>query len=164
MRLASADVAAPFVSDVLARDAVAWVRTSSESMAPLLRPGDRLRLVRVDRETIRPGDLIAYRRATSLVVHRVIARAADGVVTKGDALPHADTRVPWPAVVARVGGIVDAGGRTHELDAARWRAINRLAAALSRLGAVVGPPDRSWRRPAWAALRGPMHLGAWVLR
>src|SRR5687767_15857078 len=102
MRLASADVAAPFVLDVLARDGSAWVRELSESMAPLVRAGDRLRLAPIDRARLRRGDLVAFRRGGLLVVHRVLEHHAGGVVTKGDALALRDEGIPWEALVGRV--------------------------------------------------------------
>jgi signal peptidase I len=165
MRLASADVATPFVPDVLARDGFAWVRESSDSMAPLIRPGDRLRLAPIDRSSLQQGDVVAYRRGPHLIVHRVIVRQRDGVITKGDALPHRDTALPWDALVGRVVALVDVGGRVHDLSSGPWSAVTRLVAPLSRLGeACAAPPDRWWRRAGWATLRLPVHLCAWVLR
>jgi signal peptidase I len=167
MRLASADVAAPFVVDVLARDGSAWVRASTDSMTPLLRAGDRLRLVSVDPTRIRPGDLVAYRRGAHLIVHRVLLADAAGLVTKGDALPGRDAPVGWEAVVGRVVALTDTGHRAHDLTGVGWRLVGRATARLSRLAEVVaagGAPPTGWRRVGWMLARLPVHVLARAVR
>lgn len=165
MRLASADVAAPFVQDVLARDGSAWVRESTDSMTPLVRAGDRLRLAPIDRAHVHPGDVVAYRRGPHLIVHRVLACDAAGVVTKGDALPSRDEPVPWHAVVGRVVTLTaGAGGRQHELTAFPWPLLGRLVAWLSRLAEAVGAKATPWRRAGWLLARLPVHVIARVAR
>lgn len=79
---------------------------TGESMAPTLRPGDRLLLGGMGRAP-RPGDivLVAVDR-TRPVIHRVVrAEARQGgrlVQTRGDNCATADPAVPADAVVARV--------------------------------------------------------------
>jgi signal peptidase I len=165
MRLASADAAAVFVSDLLMREGTAWVRAVSGSMAPLILPGDRLRLALADPATLRPGDVVVYGRRRELVVHRVVARSGDGVVTKGDALPGRDAWLSGAAVLGRVVALSCVGGRVHDLSALRWSLVGRLVAWLSRLGErCAAPPHRWWRRLGWGALRLPVHVCAWLLR
>jgi hypothetical protein len=163
MRLASADVAAPFVLDVLARDGSAWVHEVSESMAPLVRAGDRLRLAPIDRARVRPGDLVAFRRGDLLIVHRVLACDAAGLVTKGDALPRRDATVPWEAVVGRVVTIADARGRLLDLTGLPWRPVGRLLAWSSRL-AEAASAATPWGRAGWVLARLPAHVLARVAR
>jgi hypothetical protein len=160
MRLASAEVAAPFVLDVLARDGSAWVREVSDSMAPLIRAGDRLRLAPIDRARVRAGDLVAFRRGSLVIVHRVLARDAAGLVTKGDALPWRDEAVPWNAMVGRVVAIADARGRVVDLTAWPWRPVGRLLAWSSRLAEAAAP----WSRAGWVLARLPAHVLARVGR
>jgi hypothetical protein len=164
MRLASADVAAPFVQDVLARDGAAWVRESTDSMTPFVRSGDRLRLAPIDPVHIRPGAVVAYRRGAHLIVHRVLACDANGVVTKGDALPSRDAPVPWAAVIGRVVTLAAAGDRQHDLTAFPWPPLGRLVAWLSRLAETVGAEATPWRRAGWVLARLPMHVIARVAR
>ena len=165
MRLASADVAAPFVPDVLAREGSAWVRESTDSMAPLVRAGDRLLLAPIDRRSVRGGDLVAFRGDARLIVHRVVARGRAGVVTKGDALPSRDTEVPWTELVGRVVSLTDVRGRVHDLGSPAWSLVGRLVGRLSVLAeAFASPPERWWRRAGWVMLRLPVHLFAWLLR
>ena len=164
--MASADIAAPFVSEMLARDGRAWVRESSDSMAPLVRRGDRLCLAPVDRAGVRSGSLVAYLRGAQLVVHRVLARHVAGVVAKGDALPERDGLVRWEAVLGRVVTVADDRGRTlHDLSSLSWSVVGYALALCSRLGEAVAQarPARA-RRAAWLLTRAPAHLLARVLR
>ena len=165
MRLASADVAAPCILDVLARDGSAWVRESSESMGPLMRAGDRLRLVAAAR--VAAGDVIAYHRGGDIVVHRVITSRGTVVITKGDALFRRDEPVALDTVVGRVATVAPPGASYIELDSARWRALARVLAVMSRLAERVAPTCPAlptWRRLAWMAARLPMHVVAWTVR
>lgn len=161
MRLASADVAAPFLLDVLARDGMAWVRESTDSMAPLVRAGDRLQLAPVERGRIRPGDLVACRVEARLIVHRVLTRDASGVVTKGDALPARDGALPWGAVVGRVVAMAGENGRVHDLTAFPWPALGRVLARLSPVG--DGPSGTGGGAGGMLA-RAVAHLVARVIR
>jgi hypothetical protein len=158
MRPASAEIAAPFVVETLGREGSVWVRESSDSMGPLLRRGDRLRLAPVERAQILPGTLVAYHGGPHLIVHRVLACIAAGVVTKGDALDHRDEPVAWEAIVARVVTIEGPRGRRIELTAAPWPALGRLLAGLSRRA------DAHRARATWLLLRLPFHLVAWIAR
>jgi hypothetical protein len=159
MRLASRDVATPFVHDVLAHDGSVWVRESSDSMAPLVRASDRLRLVPLDGARIRPGQLLAYRRGAHLVVHRVLTTSRTATVTKGDALPERDAPVGRQAILGRVVAVVGAGERVHDLTRLRWRIAGRLVAWCSRLAEAV-----SGSRIAWALARLPVHVLARLAR
>ena len=149
-------LAVAFVPDVLAREGAAWVRAASSSMAPLVREGDALRLVPLDRGRVGPGDLVAFVEGSVLVVHRVLARTPAGVVTKGDALAEPDGLVEWTRVVARVAAIRTPAGRTLDFDRAPWRRLARLLAALAR--------RRAPNRLAWIALRAPFHVAARLCR
>lgn len=160
MRLASAEMAAPFVHDALARDGAVWVHESSDSMAPLVRAGDRLHLTRTAFADIRPGQLVAYERGGQLVVHRVLSRGPAGLVTKGDGLSGRDAPVAASDVLGRVTTIVTRDGRTIRLDGSRWRALGRLLALASRASAWTA----SSRSLAWKLTRLPAHLAAWSAR
>jgi len=156
MPATGAGLAADFVPEVLEREGDAWVTTASSSMAPLVREGDALRLVPLERGRVGAGDLVAFRQDGVLVVHRVLARTPAGLVTKGDALPDADAPVPWPAVVAGVAALRTPAGRVLDLQRRPWPALGRLLAALGR--------RRAPNRLAWIALRAPFHLAARLTR
>jgi|SRR5687767_4033473 len=159
MRLASPEIAAPFVLDVLARDGAAWVHESSDSMAPLVRAGDRLWLSRTVLGAVRPGDLVAYRRDGQLVVHRVLSRDGSRLITKGDGLSHRDAPVPPGDVVARVTVLQTAPDRRIEFDGVAWRMLGRALALASRLSEWT-----SGSGLAWKLTRVPAHLAAWWAR
>lgn len=159
MRLASPEIAAPFVLDVLARDGAAWVHESSESMAPLVRAGDRLWLAPAAGGEVRRGQLIAYHRDGRLVVHRVLVRGARSLITKGDGLSRRDPPVAASEVVGRVTVIATARGRRIELDGFPWPALGRLLGLVSRAS--------EWTRGdgmAWKLTRLPAHVAAWWAR
>ncbi|MFZ2088039.1 MAG: S24/S26 family peptidase [Desulfobaccales bacterium] len=80
-------------------------------MNPLLRRGDTLLVVPCLSEDLHPGDIIVFadplRRQ---VVHRVWAVTADGLITKGDNMPHVDDWVVAPQdILGRVVAIARQG-------------------------------------------------------
>ncbi len=164
MQPASAEMTVPFVVDTLARERAVWVRERTDSMAPLVRAGDRLQLASADPRHVHAGPLVAFRSGAALVVHRVLACSAAGVVTKGDALAHRDHPVPWDAVVARVIAVAH-GPHVRTLDRFPWPALGRAFAALSRLAETTAPSGPSrWRRSAWRLARAPFHVVARLSR
>lgn len=168
MQPATVEMAVPFVVETLARTRTVWVIEGSDSMAPLVRAGDRLRLVPADRPHIRPGSLVAFCSDARLVVHRVLACGPAGVVTKGDALSRRDGPVSWDAVVGRVVAVAHPA-RVAELERVPWRLLGRMLAALSRVAEAVAPATSAatatwWQRPAWVLARAPFHVVAWIAR
>ena len=151
-----ADLAVEFLPDVLACDGSAWATAVSSSMAPLIRPGDALRVVPVAAHALRPGAIVAYRAGAQLIVHRVVARRFDGIVTRGDALHDADANVAWPQVIGRVTAIRTPAGRTLELDRSPWAILEPA------LGWLAGREHDGWL--AWKAWRAPFHIAAALLR
>jgi signal peptidase I len=145
-----------FLPDVLARDGSAWVTSVSWSMAPLIRPGDALRVVPVGADSVRAGAIVVYRAGVQLIVHRVVAQTHEGIVTRGDALHDADAGVSWPQVVGRVTAIRTPRGRTLELDRSPWTVLEPVLGWLAR--------RRRNGRLAWKAGRAPFHVAAALLR
>jgi signal peptidase I len=156
MSAMSTELAAEFVPELLARDGLAWVTAASSSMAPLIQPGDGLRVAPLGAGRARVGTIVVYRRDAKLVVHRVMAAGRDGLVTRGDALEEADPPVDWSRVVGRVSAIRTPGGRTLELDRAPWPALEHVLGWLCDRRARGGI--------AWIACRAPFHLAARLLR
>ena len=156
--------ATALLADLIARDGAAWARQASLSMAPLIQPGDAVRLVPLDRGQIARGSLIAYRREEMLVVHRLLAWGEAGVVTKGDALTSPDPLVAWEQVVAQVAALRRTGKPPADLGAFPWPVINRalgvIAAFACRLPDGNGAGERRPFLPrlTWKALRIPFYL------
>lgn len=89
--------------ELLARGGRVWRYVTSDSMAPMLRAGDRI-LIEPCAGRIRWGDVIVFRSAAGSIVHRVIGvrrGRAPLLIEKGDANPFAGTVSP-AAVVGRV--------------------------------------------------------------
>ena len=75
------------------------------SMAPAMRDGDTLfvePLGQVGRGPLVVGEVILALRGEVLVAHRLIAVAADSVITRGDAQPHPDPALPRTEILGRV--------------------------------------------------------------
>ncbi|MEZ4265051.1 MAG: hypothetical protein R3F39_01645 [Myxococcota bacterium] len=78
------------------------LQTVGLSMWPLLRPASWVTVRPCDPSDVRPGDVVLLATATEPVLHRVIAARADAVLTKGDAVRHADGWVSRGAVIGRL--------------------------------------------------------------
>jgi hypothetical protein len=57
------------------------------SMGPFLRNGD---VVTIVARPGRVGDIVLAKLGTEMVLHRVVAKSGDRIITKGDALDHFD--------------------------------------------------------------------------
>ena len=169
MPAARGAAAVPLTLDVLAHGESVWVGEASPSMLPLIRPGDELLLAPLGSRTIGVGAVIAYRRESQLVIHRVMVASVSGVVMKGDALASPDPLVPWDRVVARVVALRGPDGRLVNLDAFPWPLIDRLLGRMSWIAARLSlessgeAPPPFVRRLAWKALRLPFYLARLVL-
>jgi signal peptidase len=86
---------------------------SSDSMTPTLAPDDGFLLVTVSDPDV--GDIVTYfdPRSETLVTHRVVGRADDGFLTRGDANPTTDQAAGAPVVTreAVVGVVVEHNGQ-----------------------------------------------------
>ena len=149
----------------LAAVASLWRKTGRElrarfggsSMEPALPPGTEV-LLRCG-ETGGPGEVIAFLADGRLVVHRVVARAADGTwtLTRGDArvLPDVPIR-DAEAVVGRVAGVWRSGS-LEGLPAASDSLSRRLALRFACAARRASP------RAGTAALRS-LHTAARLAR
>lgn len=94
------------------------------SMWPAVRDGATVAASPVDPKTLRAGELAAYARGASVVVHRVVGADPRGLRLRGDALPREDAPVPWGDVLGRV-VVVAQGPLTL-----RWPRARELGALL----------------------------------
>ena len=107
----------------------ARIRVQGTSMLPSLRPGDEIELQPASAHEIRIGDVIAYRRAGRLFVHRVIKKNSPReLVTRGDTLPQPDA----PVSESEVLGLVSAVQRDGKSVNFHNSFAQRSAAALFR--------------------------------
>jgi hypothetical protein len=82
------------------------------SMFPAVRPGDMLVVERVDSFVIAEGDVVLFGRDSRLFAHRVIAKSAlgnSGILTRGDAMPQADSPVREHELLGRVKYVIRNG-------------------------------------------------------
>ena len=76
------------------------VRVLSGSMAPEILEGDMAYIRQCKENAVVPGDVIAFRTENDqLVLHRLIEKTSEGLVTKGDANEHKDFSMADPANV-----------------------------------------------------------------
>lgn len=76
------------------------VRVLSGSMAPEILEGDMAYIRQCKENAVVPGDVIAFRtKNDQLVLHRLIEKTSEGLVTKGDANEHEDFSTADPANV-----------------------------------------------------------------
>jgi len=85
------------------RDGAHWVTVEGSSMAPSVKPGDQV-LVEPIRpgQTLQEGDLLLAQRAGFLVVHRLVRKIGDAMVTRGDGAWFDDSPIPERDILARV--------------------------------------------------------------
>ncbi|MBN1510513.1 MAG: S24/S26 family peptidase [Phycisphaerae bacterium] len=95
------------------------------SMQPFVRDGDTLTVEPVTTAAPRPGDIVFLKSATgNILVHRVVRRAADRVITRGDGSLLTDEPVPMSQVIGRV-VVIQRGERTIQVSRA-WRRVTGL--------------------------------------
>lgn len=94
------------------------LRAQGHSMWPAVRDGEEVTVLPLTAAPLAPGAIALVALGSRLVLHRIIATSASGLVTKGDAVPHAD-----PPVAAR-----DLLGHLPR----RCPPFDRLVAALSQ--------------------------------
>ena len=51
-----------------------WLPVLTDSMVPLLQPGDQVLVSRIVAEGVRFGDIVVFRRGDDLIVHRVLKK------------------------------------------------------------------------------------------
>jgi signal peptidase I len=98
---APASAAAALAKELLSGFGRLNLRVTGTSMLPALRPGDVIEFDARGSTQAEPGDVVLYRRDESLVVHRVLARDNDCLITQGDSLAAPDATVPLADVLGR---------------------------------------------------------------
>ncbi|MCC6046963.1 MAG: signal peptidase I [Desulfurococcaceae archaeon] len=100
------------------------------SMEPTLQTGDVVVVVRgVKPGELSVGDIVVYRRGSSLIIHRVVSLGPFGIVTKGDNNWAPDPPVPYEAVVGKV---LNVGGATFRVPLVGYLTLLIRYSATSR--------------------------------
>jgi hypothetical protein len=117
------------VQEVVQRFGDARIRVQGSSMLPSIRPGDEVELQPIPFHGIEAGEVIAYRRADRLFIHRVIGKdPLNNPITRGDTLRQAEAPVLESELLGSVRAIFRAG---EKIDLRRSIAT-RAASALFR--------------------------------
>ena len=122
------------VGGLLAQGISVRIQVTGTSMSPCIRSGDVVTITPPTTDEVRLGDVIAFSpHPGQLLIHRVVARTADGPLTRGDATPGCDE----PAGRSMLGVVrrVQRAGRPVRLGLGP----ERLAIALAQRCGLLRP-------------------------
>ena len=132
---------ASIAQGVLSRGRVLRFRAKGGSMSPFIRNGDIVEVVPV-KGKINLGDVVLYRSSHgNSIIHRVIQRGKESIITKGDSVPSSDQPVLFRKVLGRVLSIEKNGWRIR-LDKPAWKLLNIFLALISPFSFLTYPPLR----------------------
>jgi signal peptidase I len=115
------------------RGGTVHVRVVGISMLPLLRPGDEIIVAPLRPEGPQVGEVLMVVNRRGLLTHRVVARKATTVYTRGDNATGDDPPNALSDVVGRVVGRVR-GGQRLGLATPVWARVGKLVARVGRRG------------------------------
>lgn len=102
-------------ADVLRVSGKLRLRVYGDSMLPSVWPGDILSIHRVAHADLTMGELVLFAREDGFVVHRVVTKSGDSLITRGDSLDSNDPPVSQNQVLGRVVDIRRCGFRVSPL-------------------------------------------------
>lgn len=141
-----ADLVAPLVRGLFSDGASPEIPVRGNSMRPILRDGDRVRLAPVNAAGARMGDIVLRVEPSGPVIHRVVgwwaSRNGWRLLTKGDGTCRLDPPVPTDRLVGRAVARVR-GTSVQRLDGRGMR-IRAWSRALRSL--IVGVVVEAWDR------------------
>ena len=112
------------------------LRVSGNSMHPLIRGGDSIRIERCAPEVLGIGDIITFKRNGTYYTHRLLRIVTRGsvtrVMTKGDNEVNVDPPVSPDQILGRV-TFIQKKNRTLYLKTPFWSFMNRLLGVFSLL-------------------------------
>lgn len=117
------EVACELVAEVARSFGEVRLKVTGASMIPSLWPGDII-TVRRDATSLKPGQIVLYRREGRLVAHRITRVRGDLLSTRGDSLPCDDPPIHAPDIVGQVISLVRHGCRVHLKQSVWQRAVS----------------------------------------
>lgn len=127
---------ASIAHEVLGRGRALRFKAKGGSMSPFIRNGDVVEVVPF-KGKINLGDIILYFSSWGTpVVHRVIQRNKESIITKGDSVPSSDHPVLFKQVLGRVVA-VEKNGWCIRLDRPMVRLLNILLATISPFSSLI---------------------------
>lgn len=97
-----ADLSALVLIDLLRAGRTARFTVRGGSMWPAIRDGARVEVTPCTPDVLRPGELAAFARHGTIVVHRLVTPTDAGFVFRGDALAQDDPLVAPDMILGRV--------------------------------------------------------------
>lgn len=88
--------------DLLSKGCKVTINAEGYSMYPLLHPGDKLTVAPAQWESLRKGDIIAWRTEDKLVAHRIVEKQASYCITAGDATIRNDGKTYPQQILGKV--------------------------------------------------------------
>jgi len=116
-----------------------WVGVVGSSMEPLLPKGARVRL-RPLAGRVPLGALVLFPQRDGLVVHRVVGRRGERLLTKGDRTLRCDPGLLAPGEILGVVTAAEHEGRRTDLESPVWGWAGRMVALHSRLWDLIASP------------------------
>ncbi len=130
---------------VLSRGRALRFKAKGGSMSPFIRNGDVVEVV-PSKGKINLGDVVFYCSSYgNPVVHRVIQRNKESIITKGDSVPSSDEPILSEQVLGRVVA-VEKNGWCIRLDRPMVRLLNILLALISPFSFLIYPSLRLVKR------------------
>lgn len=127
---------ASIAQEVLGRGRILRFKAKGGSMSPFIRNGDVVEVVPF-KGKINLGDVVFYCSSYgSPVVHRVIQRGKESIITKGDSVPSSDQPVLFKHVLGRVVSI-EKNGWCIRLDRPMVRLLSILLALISPFSFLI---------------------------
>jgi signal peptidase I len=106
----SSHVSCELASEVLRSSGSLRLQVNGWSMLPAVLPGDTVMVTSATSEEVSEGDIVLFGRNRRLFVHRVANKGVDGrIITRGDAMAHADPPVSEDELLGRVSFVVRNG-------------------------------------------------------
>lgn len=122
------------IVDQLRAGAPARWTVRGSSMWPTIRDGATVAVEPDAGRALRVGELVAFARGDSLVVHRVAGVSPAGLRCQGDALAWGDGAVPWADVLGRARVVAQRPLSLRWPRAGELRALCRAAIGALRAG------------------------------
>ncbi len=129
---------ASIAQEVLGRGRILRFKAKGGSMSPFIRNGDVLEVL-PSKGKINLGDIILYHSSYgNSIIHRVIQRGKESIITKGDSVPSSDQPIFSKQVLGRVVG-VEKDGWCIRLDKPVGKLLNILLAIISPFSSLIYP-------------------------
>ncbi len=114
-----------------------YLATSGWSMAPSLKPGDKIILRPCRAQDLRLGDLAVYRASGALVCHRLVFKQGSRLFTRGDSSWGWPEEVPASCIEGVAAAVVTSHGVSRPMQGPISRALNFSAIFWTPLTALA---------------------------